>query len=497
MRLDIPDDAKMYRIDTFSAGNYCDSSARQCLEDKYYPLLHVSPTINRRSVSFQLNKRARVHNWLKYKEGFSADLVDCLLDDFGIEAGDTVLDPFAGSGTTCLVAKMRGISSVGIDPLPISRIAISAKQSILDYNLSELRDMYGALAELEVPSGYRGRVYSIPITEWAYPDQTDRALAYVLEWLTTSGFSIEANNLLLLCAINSLERLSYTRKDGQYLRWDHRSDKVVEANRLRIENGRAPAVTILDKGDLPDAIPTIISEFDAMLSDIEYVQGNSPDSQSANLEFVEGSALTQLPKLKSNSIDGVITSPPYCNRYDYTRTYALELAFLGLDNYAVKRLRQTLLSATVENKSKLGDIEAYYSFIGRLNDYNHVVEAITGCLAFRETIDALNLRAKNGEINNTGVLRMVEGYVTELTFIYAELFRICKPGAHVAFVNDNVRYGGEVVPVDYISTALAEVLGFTPIKIISLKQQKGNSSQQMKRYGRMPLRKSITIWQRP
>lgn len=495
--IDIPDDVKMYRIDTFSADDYCDSSARRCLEDNYYPLLHVSPTVNRRSASFQFNKRARVHNWLKYKEGFSADLVDRLLDDFGIEAGDTVLDPFVGSGTTCLVAKMRGINSVGIDPLPISKIAISAKQPILDYSLSELRDMHEALATLKVPSGYRGRVHSIPITEGAYSDQTDRALAYVLEWLVTSRFSVEANNLLLLCMINSLERLGYTRKDGQYLRWDYRSDKVVEASRRRIENGRAPAVTILDKGDLPDAIATIISEFDAMLSDIEYVQGHSPNSPSANIEFVEGSALTQLPKLKSDSIDGVITSPPYCNRYDYTRTYALELAFLGLDNDAVKGLRQMLLSATVENKSKLGDIEAYYSSIGRLNDYDHVVEAITGCSAFRETVDALNLRAKNGEINNVGVLRMVEGYITELTFIYAELFRVCKPGASVAFVNDNVRYGGEVVPIDYISTALAEALGFIPIKIISLKQQKGNSSQQMKRYGRMPLRKSITIWQRP
>jgi site-specific DNA-methyltransferase (cytosine-N4-specific) len=56
-----------------------------------------------------------------------------------------------------------------------------------------------------------------------------------------------------------------------------------------------------------------------------------------------------------------------------------------------------------------------------------------------------------------------------------------------------VRYAGEVIPVDFISTELAEKIGFKPIKVYTLKQEKGNSSQQMKKFGRVPLRKSITI----
>ena len=91
---------------------------------------------------------------------------------------------------------------------------------------------------------------------------------------------------------------------------------------------------------------------------------------------------------------------------------------------------------------------------------------------------------------------MVNGYFTELTFIFAELYRTCKSGAKVAFVNDNVRYAGEVIPVDYLTTLLAEQIGFKPVKIYTLRQQKGNSSQQMKKYGRIALRKSITIWEK-
>ncbi len=114
--------------------------------------------------------------------------------------------------------------------------------------------------------------------------------------------------------------------------------------------------------------------------------------------------------------------------------------------------------------------------------------------AFKEIIYALEKRKENGDLNNNGVIRMVEGYFTELAFIYAELYRVCRKGAMVAFVNDNVRYGGEVIPVDFLSSSLAEQFGFKVKKIYCLKQQKGNSSQQMAKFGRVALRKSITVW---
>jgi len=92
---------------------------------------------------------------------------------------------------------------------------------------------------------------------------------------------------------------------------------------------------------------------------------------------------------------------------------------------------------------------------------------------------------------------MVEQYFTELTFVFAELLRVCRRGACVAFVNDNVRYGGEIIPVDLFTTNLAEDLGFEPVKVYVLPQRKGNSSQQMEKFGREALRKSITVWEVP
>jgi len=205
----------------------------------------------------------------------------------------------------------------------------------------------------------------------------------------------------------------------------------------------------------------------------------------------------ELPKLASESIDGVVTSPPYCNRYDYTRTYALEMNYLGMTANEINKLRQDLISCTVESKSKLDFLRGYYCEMGRLEDFKRIVNIINSTDALNEIKESLAKRNANGEINNKGILRMVDGYFTDLTFIYAEIFRILKHGASIAVVNDNVRYAGEVIPVDFLSSEIAEKIGFNVKRIYTLKQQKGNSSQQMAKYGRVALRKSITIWQKP
>jgi site-specific DNA-methyltransferase (cytosine-N4-specific) len=63
-----------------------------------------------------------------------------------------------------------------------------------------------------------------------------------------------------------------------------------------------------------------------------------------SINLTEGSVLKLLPEIPSKTINIIITSPPYCNRYDYTRTYALELAFLGINDSGIKQLRQELLT---------------------------------------------------------------------------------------------------------------------------------------------------------
>jgi site-specific DNA-methyltransferase (cytosine-N4-specific) len=153
--------------------------------------------------------------------------------------------------------------------------------------------------------------------------------------------------------INSLERCSYTSKSGQYLSWDSRSKKVINANAERAKCGRKLLPEHHCRETVENIKDAVGDELRHVLSDIKMIQGANVPETEAEISFQQSSALFELPRLSPNTLKGVITSPPYCNRYDYTRTYALELVYLGSGEETIKEMRQALLSCTVESKPKL------------------------------------------------------------------------------------------------------------------------------------------------
>ncbi len=195
-----------------------------------------------------------------------------------------------------------------------------------------------------------------------------------------------------------------------------------------------------------------------------------------------------LPQLPDGMYDAIMTSPPYCNRYDYTRTYALELALLGVDEQGLLRLRQEMLSCTVENRAKdLLSINPQWTTALAAADEQELLQAILKYLEEQ--------RAK-GALNNRGIPRMVRGYFYEMACVIAECVRVLKPNARLFMVNDNVRYAGASISVDMILSDIAEKLGFYAETILVLPNGKGNSSQQMGEHGRETLRKCVYIWRK-
>ena len=86
----------------------------------------IEDVLNRKIVSFQANKLKPIYRWYKYKEAFSASLVEYLLDKYIIESGE-ILDPFAGSGTTLFAASNIGLNADGIELLPIGKEIINTR----------------------------------------------------------------------------------------------------------------------------------------------------------------------------------------------------------------------------------------------------------------------------------------------------------------------------------------------------------------------------------
>jgi DNA modification methylase len=448
-------------------------------EQRWKSKLILESALSRALVSYQANKGRAVYRWFKYKEGFSAALIEYLLHRYRVSKG-VLLDPFAGSGTALFAAGARGMRAEGIELLPIGQTVIATKQ-LIDFHLQP-EDVDRLTTWLKQPAWNNSTevkaINELRITRGAYPEETVVAMGKFLAASEQENERIKAVlNFALLCI---LESISYTRKDGQYLRWDYRS-------------GRRQGKKIFDKGKiltfdkaLSEKLQEIVMDLRAadMPEDLFATARTRPD-----ILLHAGSCIEILPRLDAETYDCVITSPPYCNRYDYTRTYALELALLGVDEAGLLKLRQEMLSCTVENRAKdLLGLNRNWAPALAAADSHGLLQAILAYLESQKELDLLN---------NDGIPRMVRGYFYEMACVIAECLRVLKPGAPLLMVNDNVRYAGVSVAVDIILSELAERLGFVTEQILVLPNGKGNSSQQMGEHGREPLRKCVYVWRKP
>jgi len=109
----------------------------------------------------------------------------------------------------------------------------------------------------------------------------------------------------------------------------------------------------------------------------------------------------------------------------------------------------------------------------------------------KEVVELLNRK----KLNNPKIPSMIVTYFIDMQKVIEEWFKVLAPRAKVAMVVDNVRFEGEFIPVDLALSEMAEEAGFE-VKEIIVARYKGNSSQQMKKYRKVPVRENIVIWER-
>ncbi|RUS95569.1 putative modification methylase [Dulcicalothrix desertica PCC 7102] len=469
------------------------NTQRGALYNKYKSKIIHNPCLDRTLVSFQANKETQF-SWFKYREGFSEKLVTYLIDTLKPKPG-ALLDPFAGVGTSLFTASDLNWQTIGIELLPVGVFAIEAKSNARTIHVEALSLVINQIQTINF-SDYYDQQYAfnhLAITSGAFPESQEVELVGYISYCKNHIQDISIRNILLFAAFCILEDISYTRKDGQYLRWDYRS------SRSRGKKEFSKGEILLFKDAIHKKLAQILSDLsnkDAVQLDLFDPKPEKGAFKEVNLQLHQGTCLEIIPTITNNSIDFVVTSPPYVNRYDYTRTYALELAFLGCSEDEVKRLRQTMLSCTVENRDKRDILEKHYIQINRYDDFIKIDSTFNKQGALQEVLGILETYKQQGKLNNVNIIRMIRNYFYEMSFVIYELARVLKPGGVIAMVNDNVQYAGEEVPVDLILSDIAESFGLTTKYIWTLGRGKGNSSQQMGNHGRSELRKCVYIWEK-
>ena len=110
---------------------------------------------------------------------------------------------------------------------------------------------------------------------------------------------------------------------------------------------------------------------------------------------------------------------------------------------------------------------------------------------------ALVARYRDQVINTAyrflGNPRDAEDVAEDMNLVFRQLAQVCCPNAKVALVVANARFHGELIPVDLILSELAGDAGFQTEKIY-VTRYKGNSSQQMGKFGRVAVRESVALF---
>ncbi|MCF8234439.1 MAG: hypothetical protein K9H15_05635 [Bacteroidales bacterium] len=384
-----------------------------------------------------------IYNWHSFKHSYSKELVDTFISEFNLKKGAWVMDSFCGGGTTLLACKHAGVNAHGFDILPFSVFLSNVKTKEFDIeNLKETNKKFGEINKWTTPSS---ALPDILLLKKAFNKETEQQLLQIKEQIMQIE-DVETRDFFNLGFLSILESVSNTSKSGGFLRIVDRNIQVEEIKNLFL-----------------DRIQKMIIDVDSY----KKINGQA----KTEVRAFHGDA-REIPT--TNMYDAIITSPPYPNRHDYTRIYALELVFdFVKDNDELKKIRYDTLRSHVEARQKY-----------EVNGYK-----------IDPTLKQLiNQMEKNG-VNNPQVIDMLKGYFEDMYLALLEMSSHLNKNGKVALVVSNVRFAGINIPVDEILSEIGKQAGLKP-KGIWLARYRGNSSQQMKTYRRTPSRESIVIWEK-
>ena len=192
--------------------------------------LQSDAELSRSIVSFGDSKTEPQYRWFKFREAFSPHLVQSNLETLG--ARGCVLDPFAGSGTTLFAASQIGWDATGIEVLPVGRFLVQARQIARSLASDKwARIKFWRDHKPWNSTSLRAELGEMRITQGAYPPTTKRAIESYLGAMNSESKDVAA--VLKLALVCILESVSYTRKDGQYLRWDARAGRRIGAKTVQ------------------------------------------------------------------------------------------------------------------------------------------------------------------------------------------------------------------------------------------------------------------------
>lgn len=392
------------------------------LESKFtvnYPTNNHATYSSLLNYSNDLNKPFQ--RWCRYKEGFSKDFVKKIINEYKNDDCLNILDPFAGSGTTILTANEMGFNGYGFEVNPFSFFLMKVKQTYYsDNDVKLFKEAYeNILNSLENNQFEDYKLPELSFSNKVFQQEVEKyMMSCKVKILKLQESKIK--DLLFLGWLSCIEELSVYRKAG---------------NGLKFRKTVKPI--ILNKDSV---ITKLKKQFINMYEDILI----SKDSGQHSNNIFNETSIDFSRKIETETINGIIFSPPYANCFDYTEIYKLELWFGDfVKSYEdIKKLRSNSLKSHLNRD---------YSKENKLANSKILNELI-------EEVKKTKLWAKK-------IPYMLNGYFLDMFNILDNCYKTLKKNGFCAIVVGNSAYGGIVIPTDLILAEYAESIGFKVDKI--------------------------------
>ena len=394
-----------------------------------------------RIMQFNKNKKEPIHRWYPFVEGYSKEFIKSIIDE--VNKKDLVcLEPFSGSGTTSLELQHNNIPCYSFEINPLMYIIAKVKLEN-DYDLNKVELWHDfvqtkrAVINADLKTVFSTLYEGNNKRKWNY----DKIVGLAVQKLKMAIDLIKEEkykNLFFVVLSSILLDVSNLYRNGKCLSYKKNWEEIT-----------------LSEAD-------VFKKFDDKINkeikkDIQSIKKTAQKNQ--NILFNEDSRVGIEKEVENNSIDLVITSPPYSNSRDYTDTYMLELKTLGLTNTyeEVRNLREKTLRSHVQIKWQDND---------SIN--NKTLES---------TLKLLKDWSGDQEMWNSSILDMVRLYFVDMQKIFHVIYKKVKLGGRIYFNVSNSAYFNVMINTLEICAEIAESEGFKVIEIRKARKLKPSPQQ--------------------
>jgi DNA modification methylase len=371
--------------------------------------------------TFRQCKAEPIHRWYPYLEGYGPEFVRSIAATY-MPSAQSILEPFAGSGTTPLALGTLGITCGYCEANPVLREITRIKFGIAHLPESQraaLSHQISTLAE-ELPTHVSRSTQDMALKQ-SYQACFDRSVFF--------DESTFASVLNLRSLVDKLKVENSHLADALTLSI---LAKLVICSNLK----RAGDVRFKTESELELKPGSIVKEIQGHLNLI------AQDCFSNELYVGNASLICedarQLEALSSFHADGVITSPPYINGTNYIRNTKLELWFqrdlrVSLD---LRKFRDMVVTAGIND-------------VAGNQDYEPVSDSVA------LVVDELKKDAYDQRIP-----LMVAAYFADMLKVFRGIHRHTNPNAVVCIDIGDSKYGGVHVPTHSLLADVASLAGF-------------------------------------